>query len=101
MPIWREKNGVLIRYSPVRRARTTIWRVITPCLSPGHSPHPPHTHVEEEILIVLQGEADILIAEARIRMVLVWSVCAPVRLSTIPPTSTIRSGIARSYRSLI
>jgi len=32
-------------------------------LSPGHSPHPPHTHVEEEILIVLQGEADILIAD--------------------------------------
>jgi quercetin dioxygenase-like cupin family protein len=32
-------------------------------LSPGHSPHPPHTHVEEEILIVLTGEADILIAD--------------------------------------
>ena len=31
-------------------------------LSPGHSPHPPHAHVEEEILIVLKGEADILIA---------------------------------------
>ena len=32
-------------------------------LSPGHSPHPPHTHVEEEILIILKGEADILIAD--------------------------------------
>jgi len=32
-------------------------------LSPGHSPHPPHAHVEEEILIILKGEADILIAD--------------------------------------
>ena len=32
-------------------------------LSPGHSPHPPHCHVEEELLIVLNGEAEILIAK--------------------------------------
>ena len=32
-------------------------------LSPGYSPHPPHCHVEEELLIVLNGEADILIAK--------------------------------------
>ncbi len=32
-------------------------------LSPGHSPHPPHCHVQEEILIVLSGEAEILHAE--------------------------------------
>ena len=32
-------------------------------LSPGHSPHPPHSHVEEELLIVLSGEGEILIAE--------------------------------------
>jgi len=31
-------------------------------LSPGHSPHPPHTHREEEILVVLDGEAELLIA---------------------------------------
>lgn len=31
-------------------------------LSPGHSPHPPHSHVEEEILLVLSGEAEIVIA---------------------------------------
>lgn len=31
-------------------------------LSPGHSPHPPHSHVEEEILIVISGEAEIVIA---------------------------------------
>ncbi|MCB0666427.1 MAG: cupin domain-containing protein [Saprospiraceae bacterium] len=32
-------------------------------LAPGSSPHPPHTHKEEEILIVLQGEADVFLPE--------------------------------------
>jgi uncharacterized cupin superfamily protein len=31
-------------------------------LSPGHSPHPPHAHCEEEILVVLDGEAELVIA---------------------------------------
>ena len=31
-------------------------------LSPGRCPHPPHCHIEEELLIVLSGEAEILIA---------------------------------------
>ncbi len=30
-------------------------------LDPGHSPHPPHCHVEEELLVVLDGEAEIVI----------------------------------------
>jgi uncharacterized cupin superfamily protein len=32
-------------------------------LNPGRSPHPPHVHVEEEVLIVLDGEAEILIGD--------------------------------------
>jgi uncharacterized cupin superfamily protein len=32
-------------------------------LSPGHCPHPPHCHVEEELLIVLDGEAEIVIPD--------------------------------------
>ena len=32
-------------------------------LSPGHCPHPPHCHIEEELLVVLDGEAEILIAD--------------------------------------
>jgi quercetin dioxygenase-like cupin family protein len=32
-------------------------------LSPGHSPHPPHVHPEEELLIVLDGEAEIVLAD--------------------------------------
>ena len=32
-------------------------------LSAGHSPHPPHAHVEEELLLVLDGVGEILITE--------------------------------------
>jgi mannose-6-phosphate isomerase-like protein (cupin superfamily) len=41
-------------------------------LSPGHTPHPPHAHAEEELLIMLDGEAELVItddAEASIRCV--------------------------------
>jgi mannose-6-phosphate isomerase-like protein (cupin superfamily) len=31
-------------------------------LSGGHSPHPPHAHDDEELLIVLDGEAELLVA---------------------------------------
>jgi glyoxylate utilization-related uncharacterized protein len=33
-------------------------------LDPGKEPHPPHQHVEEEILIVLDGEADLVFEDA-------------------------------------
>ena len=33
-------------------------------LSAGHSPHPPHAHVEEELLIILDGEADLVVASS-------------------------------------
>lgn len=32
-------------------------------LSPGHTPHPPHVHAEEELLIVLEGEAEVTLAD--------------------------------------
>lgn len=32
-------------------------------LSDGHQPHPPHVHKEEELLIVLDGEVDIVLAD--------------------------------------
>jgi mannose-6-phosphate isomerase-like protein (cupin superfamily) len=32
-------------------------------LSPGYSPHAPHAHADEEILIVLDGEAEVVIAQ--------------------------------------
>jgi glycosyltransferase involved in cell wall biosynthesis/uncharacterized cupin superfamily protein len=30
-------------------------------LGSGHSPHPPHSHLEEEVLIILDGEAELII----------------------------------------
>ena len=30
-------------------------------LVPGHSPHPPHQHEEEELLIMMKGEADLIL----------------------------------------
>lgn len=32
-------------------------------LNPGKSPHPPHAHGEEEILLILDGEAEILLGD--------------------------------------
>ncbi len=32
-------------------------------LSPGHVPHPPHRHADEELLIVLDGEVEIILAK--------------------------------------
>lgn len=32
-------------------------------LQPGHSPHAPHAHIEEEILIVVEGEAEVILPE--------------------------------------
>ncbi len=34
-------------------------------LSPGRCPHPPHSHIEEELLIILDGEANVEIAASR------------------------------------
>ncbi|MGH6892009.1 MAG: cupin domain-containing protein, partial [Dongiaceae bacterium] len=36
----------------------------TSVLSPGHHPHPPHVHPQEELLIVLDGEVDIELADS-------------------------------------
>lgn len=34
-------------------------------LKPGHCPHPPHTHEEEELLLVLKGEVDVTLPDAQ------------------------------------
>jgi mannose-6-phosphate isomerase-like protein (cupin superfamily) len=50
---------------PLFRGRTELLDFVgchVSVLSPGCSPHPPHSHIEEEILIVLDGEAEIVIA---------------------------------------
>ena len=33
-------------------------------LMPGNSPHPPHAHLDEEILVVMSGEGELVVADA-------------------------------------
>jgi mannose-6-phosphate isomerase-like protein (cupin superfamily) len=33
-------------------------------LQPGHSPHPPHKHIEEELLIVIDGVAQVIVGDS-------------------------------------
>jgi mannose-6-phosphate isomerase-like protein (cupin superfamily) len=52
---------------PLYRGTTSVLRHLechASMLEPGHCPHPPHSHLDEELLIVLEGEADIVIATA-------------------------------------
>lgn len=35
-------------------------------LKPGHCPHPPHIHREEELLLLLRGEVDIILPDAEV-----------------------------------
>lgn len=36
----------------------------TAVLGPGHCPHPPHSHCNEEVLVMLSGEAELIVAES-------------------------------------
>jgi mannose-6-phosphate isomerase-like protein (cupin superfamily) len=51
---------------PIFRGRTAALDMLS-ChsakLRPGFTPHPPHAHQDEELLIVLEGEAQLLVAE--------------------------------------
>lgn len=50
---------------PIFRGRTPALDYLSchaATLLPGHSPHPPHAHQDEELLIVIEGAADLLIA---------------------------------------
>jgi mannose-6-phosphate isomerase-like protein (cupin superfamily) len=54
------------RPHPIFRGRTSVLESLSchmSVLSPGHSPHAPHAHAEEELLIVLDGEADLIISD--------------------------------------
>ena len=51
---------------PIYKGKTKILDFLSchvSILSPGHSPHLPHSHEEEEILIVLDGEAELVISD--------------------------------------
>ena len=53
-------------------------------LSPGHSPHPPHTHLEEELLVVLDGEAEVTSPEGPVPRRRAQRAARPRRLR-LPP----------------
>lgn len=55
------------RPNPLYRGSTPVLRNLSchaSILEPGCSPHPPHGHLDEEILVILDGEADIIIADS-------------------------------------
>jgi len=55
------------RPSPLYRGSTPVLPVLSchaSILEPGSMPHPPHSHFDEEILIILDGEAEIIIASS-------------------------------------
>jgi hypothetical protein len=52
-------------------------------LSPGTTPHPPHAHAEEEILVMLSGEADLVIVDKGPAELRTSTDCGRGRLSTI------------------
>lgn len=56
---WR-RHPIAAGPSPCLEHRTCHASV----LSAGRTPHPPHRHVEEEVLIVLDGEAELVIVDA-------------------------------------
>ncbi len=62
-----EKDGGGWRPHPLFRGSSPILDEMSchaAVLSPGHSPHAPHTHCQEELLIVLDGEAELVIADS-------------------------------------
>jgi mannose-6-phosphate isomerase-like protein (cupin superfamily) len=66
LPLTRRANK---RWTAHRifRGRSTVLDFLNchaSILDPGHSPHPPHAHAEEELLIVLDGEAELVISNS-------------------------------------
>jgi quercetin dioxygenase-like cupin family protein len=60
---WRPHH--LFRGS-ARSARTLACHVSV--LEPGHTPHPPHRHADEELLTVLDGEAELVLPDGTHRL---------------------------------
>lgn len=57
-------GSIPFRAFPILRGPTPILRELeshASVLAPGHSPHAPHRHAEEEILLVLDGEAELIL----------------------------------------
>lgn len=66
LPFEEDPDRRLASYSQFRGPTRSVARMSChiSVLSPGHVPHPPHTHHEEELLMVLRGEAEIVLADS-------------------------------------
>ena len=64
LPLSEAKEGGWIPYSQFKgpTASLDFMGCHVSVLSPGCCPHPPYAHIEEELLIILEGEAEIQIA---------------------------------------
>lgn len=65
LPLAPDPAGLRAQY-PIFNGQTPQLRLLTchsSVLSPGRCPHPPHVHPEEEILVMLAGEADLVISD--------------------------------------
>lgn len=85
VPLWNDVAALGAQFHPIEVVRNTAhlpsWKphplfegetsnlsrmsVHYSVLAPGHSPHPPHAHSEEEILVVIDGEAELTIGRDR------------------------------------
>lgn len=57
-------------------------------LSPGITPHEPHSHPEEELLIILSGEADIVRPDKKIKNIESREIIRPRLICILPCIST-------------
>ena len=66
LPLPEDKATLWRPYHLFRGAtpNTQVMGAHVSVLSAGHSPHPPHAHREEELLIVLDGQAELIIADS-------------------------------------
>jgi len=65
LPLAEQPGGGWRRYPLLRGSTAAVDSMSchAAVLSPGFSPHPPHAHADEELLILLSGEADLLVAD--------------------------------------
>lgn len=67
LPLAAKGNQPWTRH-PMAHGATADLQLLTihaSVLSPGHTPHPPHRHDEEELLFLLRGELDLLLPDAK------------------------------------
>ncbi|MFT3831257.1 MAG: cupin domain-containing protein [Opitutaceae bacterium] len=73
---YRHERGMKMPYVDETSGARQL-RMHVSVINPGESPHPPHAHAGEEILYVLEGEAEVLLGEETRRVGPMTSVFCP------------------------